>query len=269
MKKITTIIFVLTSFLSFSGNEKRNDGSRAASMGFTGVSISDFWSVTNNQAGLAYIENLSIGLYTENKFLLKELNRSAIAIVNPLNSGVIGLSLSYFGYNMYNEKKLGIAYSRKFSEMIAFGLQLDYFHTKLGDNYGSKSAVTFELGFIAKINKNLSIGGHIYNPIQAKFNDYNNEKIPSTIAIGLANKFSENILTTIEFEKSINTPLNLKTGIEYKITENYFARLGINTNPELLTFGFGFNYSSFTFDFSSNYHQILGYSPQMSVIYRF
>ncbi len=269
MKRITTIILLFSCLYSYSGNEKNATGSRSAAMGFTGVSISDFWSVINNQAGMAFNENQALGFYTENRFLLKELNRSTLAYTNPFFTGNIGLNFTYFGYSMYNEKKAGVAYAKKLSERFALGLQLDYFHTTLGDNYGSKSAITFEIGFFYKLNSQLSIGGHVYNPIQANFNDYNIEKIPSTISFGFSYNISDNILVVVETEKYITLPVNLKIGTEYKINDISFARIGINTNPTLLTFGYGISYNSFIFDFSSNYHQLLGYSPQISVIYQF
>jgi len=269
MKKIIAIIFVLHSFSSKSGNEISWAGSRAASMGYTAVATSDFWSVVNNQAGMAFFENQALGLFTENRFMLKELNKSTIAYTNPFFTGSLGINLTYFGYNMYNEKKAGIAYAKKLSERFALGIQLDYFHTSLGDIYGSKSAVTFEIGFLSKLNNQLSIGGHVFNPVQANFNDHNNEKIPSTLTFGFSYLISENIITTFETEKSIELPINLKIGTEFKINEFSFARLGINTNPTLLTFGYGISYNNFIFDFSSNYHQLLGFSPQLSVIYLF
>lgn len=269
MKEITTIILVLYFIPSFSGNEKKTAGSRSASMGYTGVTFHDFWSVVNNQAGMAFSEYQALGLYIENNFMLKELNRSTIAYSNPFLNGCIGFNFSYFGYNLYNEKKVGLAYAKKLLERFGVGIQLDYFHTSLGENYGSKSSVTFEIGFISKINNKLSIGGHVYNPIQADFNDYNNEKIPSTISFGISYYISESLFTTVETEKSIYLPFNLKIGTEYKLNDFSFARIGINTNPTLLTFGYGITYNSFVFDFSSNYHQLLGYSPQLSVIYQF
>jgi hypothetical protein len=47
------------------------------------------------------------------------------------------------------------------------------------------------------------------------------------------------------------------------------VRGGISTNPGIYSFGFGVDYKKLRVDFSSSVHNVLGYSPQISLIYTF
>lgn len=271
MKKIQILIFLhLISFTALqAANENTTIGGRAAAMGGASVCFSDFWSLNNNQAGLAYIDKMKIGLYFENRFLTKELGYKALGFVLPTKSGVFGVNYSHFGYNLYNEQKIGLAYAKSFGKRFAAGLQFDYLGTHIAENYGNKSAFTFEIGVIAKLTDNVNIGAHFFNPVNAKFNDYNNEKIPSVIKLGINYTFSQKLLIACETEKNINYDAILKLGMEYKILPFANARIGISNNPNIFSFGFGIEHKQFNIDFSSSVHQILGYSPQLSLIYSF
>lgn len=261
------IVCLLNISFLMAANENTTTGGRAAAMGGTSVCFSDFWSLNNNQAGIADIKKMKVGLYYENRFLTKELGYKALGFVLPTKSGVFGINYSHYGYNLYNEQKIGLAYAKSFGKRFSAGLQFDYLGTHIAENYGSKSAFTFELGVIAKLTDNVNIGAHFFNPVNAKFNDYNNEKIPSVAKLGINYIFSEKLLIACETEKNINYDAILKLGIEYKILPFAHARMGISNNPNIFSFGFGVEYKQFTIDFSSSVHHILGYSPQFSLIY--
>jgi hypothetical protein len=269
MKRITlsflSIFFLVSTILA--GNENTTIGGRASAMGGAAVTLSDFWAINNNQAGLAELKKMKLGFYFENRFLSKELSYKALAFALPTKSGVFGVNYSHFGYSLYSEQKVGLAYAKSFGKRFSAGLQLDYLGTSIADNYGNKSAFTFELGVLAKLTNNVTIGVHLFNPVNAKFNDYNNEKIPSVFKLGFSYLFSEKLLFAIETEKNINYNPIFKAGIDYKIISFAYLRLGISNNPTISTFGFGVDYKQFTIDFSSSVHQIMGYSPQFSLIY--
>ena len=271
MKNFTIFLFLISLLCSdnYAGNENTSIGGRSAGMGGASVTLSDLWAINNNQAGIAFINSMKAGFYFENRFLLKELSYKTVAIILPTKSGVFGLNYQFFGYSAYKEQKIGLTYAKSFGKNISAGLQLDYLGTSLADNYGSKSAVTFELGILAKLSHNVTLGAQLYNPVNAKFNDYNNEKIPSVIKLGINYTFSEKLIIAIESEKNIQFDPIFKAGFEYKLLEFAYIRLGISNNPIINTFGFGIDYHQFTIDFASSIHQTLGYSPQFSIIYNF
>ncbi len=267
MRILIASLFTLLGFMGFSQNYYSTVGSTAVSMGGAGVASADLWSVNNNQAGLASIEKFEAGFFYSNNFMLKALSQNAALVAIPTKSGSFGLSLNYFGYKSYNNKKIGIAYGRKLSEKISVGVQLDYLNTYIADNYGNGNFFTFEIGFIAKLNKKINLGAHVFNPIMVKLNDYQDERIPAILNLGVEYRASQKFRALLEVESDIyNSPI-FKAGAEYMATDMLFIRAGLSNNPNIYSFGFGLKINTIKLEFSSTMHQILGYSPQFSFVY--
>jgi len=245
-------------------------GARSAGMGRVSVAMTGFWGIQNNQAGMALIDKYSVGIYYESRFGINELSTKSAAIIAPLNFGVIGLSFNHYGYSNYNEMKLGVAYARSFAKYFRVGLQLDFLSTTIGDNYGKKNNVTFEIGVQSDITENITIGAYAFNPIMVKLADYNQEKLASVFRLGMAYKFDKGFIASIEAEKSTNIhPILIRLGIEYQLKSKFFFRAGIASRYEIFSFGFGLNFKYFSFDMAAIMHESLGFSPQSSIVFTF
>src|SRR4029077_5494731 len=70
----------------------------------------DAFSFIYNQAALSSQQSITAGLYTEKRFLLKELDFYAFTASLPVMAGAMGFQADYFGFADYNQSKLGIAY---------------------------------------------------------------------------------------------------------------------------------------------------------------
>lgn len=242
-------------------------GARSAAMGGFNVTLSDVWSTNNNQAGLGFIEDLSGGIYYENRFLLKETSYKAGAFVMPVKSGALGLSVTSFGFELYNETKAGLSYGQRFGDKFSVGIQLNYLNTKLTQEYGSKTSFTGAVGLIAKLSKELSLGVHVYNPTRTKLAEYDDERIPTIMKLGLDYRFSDKVMLAVSTEKDVNFDAIVNAGLEYHMTEIFYLRGGISTNPTQYAFGFGMQLKDFKIDLSSSFHQTLGITPGISIIY--
>jgi hypothetical protein len=273
MKKILSLVFVSIMLNccvhSFAGNESIQAGGRSAGVAGAAVTYSDVWSAFHNPAGLAYLKKFSAGAFNETPFLLNELSTRGVAVALPVaDLGVFGVSMSYYGFNLYNEKKIGLAYAKSFGEKISAAIQLDYLGTSISEGYGSNSAFTVEAGFRAQILPKLFLGAHIFNPTRAKLADYDREKIPTVLKGGLSYLFSDKVTVSIESEKNMDADNIFKAGVEYHIVKILFVRGGISTNPVKTAFGFGIDLDSFKFDIAASYHQQLGYTPNVSLTYQ-
>ncbi len=261
---------VFLAYQSRAGGEIYPIGSRQAGMGRTSVAMTDFWNIQNNQAGIALLDKISAGIYYESRFMLNRLSTKDIAVVFPTKIGVLGASFDYFGYELYNQMKIGIVYARSFSPYFRVGLQLDYLVTSLGDNYGNTGNVTFELGIQSDVAKNLTIGAWVYNPVMVRLADYDNEKIPAIFRLGLSWQIFKGFITNVEVEKNTNiTPILVRGGLEYGFNDKFFLRAGFSTQQEILSMGFGLKIKFLVFDISAVMHQTLGFSPQSSLVVRF
>lgn len=268
MTRNTIILFLLLLTVRASatiGNDVI--GSRATAMGGFSATLSDLWSVNNNQAGLGFVTELAGGISYENRFLLKETSYKAGAFVLPTKTGTFGVSITSFGYSAFTENKAGLSYGIKLIENMAVGVQLNYLNTRLTPEYGQKNTFTAAIGVVANLSKELTIGAHVYNPTRAKLADYDNERVPTIMKLGLDYKFSKKVFLAVETEKDINYAPVVKVGVEYHAVEMLYLRGGISTNPTMSSFGFGVKLKDFKLDLSSSFHQTLGLTPSVSLIY--
>lgn len=270
MKKIYLIIVsILTISTSKAWNENNPIGSRSSGMGNASVSFGDVWSAHHNQAGLGFVRDISAGAYYENRFLLKEISVKGGVLALPIKAGTFGLTISNFGYSVYNENKYSLSFAKTFGDKLSFGIALDYLTTKIAEGYGSRGVLAGEFGIQAKPLKGLTIGAHIFNPTRSKIADYNDERLPTIIRFGGDYNFSNKVTVAVETEKDIAQKAIFKAGIEYKPIKELYLRVGVGTNPTLTSFGFGINLNNFKIDVSGNYHQTLGISPQLGLTYIF
>src|ERR1700752_3541270 len=110
-------------------------GARSAGVANASVTFSDLWSAYHNQAGLAYLNDAAAGVYFENKFLISELSLKGFAAAIPTRkAGTFALSATMFVGSLYNEKKAGIGYAKKLSEVFSAGVQLDYLSTYIAED---------------------------------------------------------------------------------------------------------------------------------------
>lgn len=268
MNKLVFIVFV---FLSLNNFAQKNQpvGARAGAMGNAALSNIDVWAVHQNQANMAFLEKAEAGVFYRNQFFIPEFGYGGAALALPTNFGTIGISLFSLGNELYRESEYGLAYAQKFGDNIAMGLQLNYSEVAFGENYGRKGTINGEFGITAKLNEEFFMAAHIYNPTQARFAVFADERLPTILKTGFGYKLSEFALFTLEGEKEINEDLRLKVGAELEAVPGFFIRAGALTKPIETTFGFGFEMSKLQLDFASSYHSILGYSPQMGLTFKF
>jgi hypothetical protein len=76
-----------------------------------GLTQTNVWSNLSNQAGLAEITQLSVGVSTKNSFGIKELSSHVAIFALPVSGGVFGLNVAYTGFELYNETKNAILFA--------------------------------------------------------------------------------------------------------------------------------------------------------------
>ncbi len=260
-------IFCIGHLIMKSSNGEGSIGARSSSLGHASSTLFDVWSARNNQGSLAFVRQAEVGAFYENRFFIKELSQTGFSAVLPIKKGTFGLTYSSFGYKLYRESQVSLAYGMRLSERIGLGISLDYLNTKIADLYGQAHAITGSIGVTAKLTDQITFSSHIYNPFRAKITDYNKEKVPTIFKLGAQYTFSKKVFMIIEAEKTSVQKVNIKGGIEYNPTSIVYIRAGAATYPTQASFGIGVNYQGLKIDVSSMYHSILGLSPQIGISY--
>ena len=253
------ILFSVLNATAFA----QNTNVTSNSLGGCGLTQTNVWSNLSNQAGLAEITQLSVGVSTKNSFGIKELSTHVAIFALPVSGGVFGLNVAYTGFELYNETKIGLAFGKKLSKSFNVGIQADYLGIYADGSTNNKNSFTFEIGAQKRLMRDLTLGIHIFNPIAVKLNE--TEVIPTIFKLGL--RYDANSKVSVFTETELENGENgiLKAGLEYKIIEQLQLRTGFSTNPAKNTFGIGYTLNNIQVDIAINRHQLLGYSPQFSI----
>ncbi len=261
-----TVSFLVLGILNAFSIENYPSGARALALSNAFVSFVDTWSTVHNQAGLAGLTNISAGFYYESRFQVKELSMTAGTFVLPTGTGNFALSFFQFGKGSFKENKFGFSYSKKLSEKLYAGVQLDYFSQLLPENKRSKGFATFEGGLIYLPSENLYLGVHVFNPVSAGIKSFTGEqKMSPVYRFGGHYQFNEMVLVSVETEKDTKNPLLIKTGIEIAPAQNLALRFGISGKPYNYTTGIGYQFHNIITDIGFSYHGNLGVTPSVSI----
>ena len=270
MKKLLLlIILILSTSGLFAYDLIHPLGGRAAAMGGSSVASQGLWAMQNNPAGMANLERISLGLYYENRWMLPETAYKCGAFALPTKFGCLGLSFNQFGSWKYNENKFGLAYAKDFGRYLQIGLQLDYLMLKIGNDYGTFNAFTFELGLQSQVTEKLTLGTYIFNPVNFSFEQtLNHEKLPIVMRFGLAYKFTKDFIGQCEIEKNTEKEgVSLRGGLEYEAFKQFYIRAGVQTNPGILSFGLGYTIRFAQINVAAQLHNELGASVQIGMIF--
>lgn len=267
MRKCLPLLFSLFLIPAYGSGDPLPSGARQAGMANAAVSLTGLWSVYHNQAGLASIDSLTVGVFYQQHFLARELAQQSFAIANPLGNGVIALNINRFGYDLYSENLIGVAYAMEFGEGLRAGIQLDYVDVQLGEGYGSTSGVTAEFGVQARLTENLWFGAHVYNPNRMEIGGPYEEKAPTRFRVGANYTFSDKFLMSAEVVKDIDYDEQVRIGMEYMPNEVLYIRGGISTDPSQNSAGIGIHLGRLDIDMAATFRSKLGPSPQFGLTY--
>ena len=270
MKKLILLItLILSTSTIFAYDFIHPFGGRAAAMGGSSVASQGLWAMQNNPAGMANLDKISLGLYYENRWMMPETAYKCGAFALPTKFGTLGLSFNQFGSSKYSENKFGLAYAKDFGRYLQVGLQLDYLLVKIGNDYGSYRAFTFELGLQSHVTDKLTLGAYVFNPISFRLEQtLNHEKLPIVMRFGMAYKFTKDFLGQCEIEKNTEREgVSLRGGLEYEAFKKFFIRAGVQTNPGILSFGVGYAIRFAQINVAAQLHNELGASIQVGMVF--
>ncbi|PSR56050.1 hypothetical protein AHMF7605_22390 [Adhaeribacter arboris] len=124
-------IFLLIALKGSAAHEPFPIGARAAGLAGAAVTLSDVWSSRNNVAGIASLKKVEIGIFAENRFNVTAFTTVGLQAVLPTKKlGSIGVDLSRFGDQWYNEQRLGIGFGHRLGT-VNIGIKADLLQTHI------------------------------------------------------------------------------------------------------------------------------------------
>jgi hypothetical protein len=254
MKNYLLLCICLISISSF-GQGWTPMGARSMAMANASTTINDVWAYHHNPGALGDVDRFTAGISYENRFLLKELQSQGFAVAVPMKVGVISVGGQLYGSEQFRSYKAGL------------GVQLNYIGLRLPENYGSANSMTAEVGIYAKLTNNWKLGASVYNLGRAKLGEFADDRFTTMMRIGSSYTFSKKVMLAIDFEKNLDYDLRIKTGVEYEVVKHFKLRGGFATAPIELCAGIGYEWKQLEISAGSSYHQVLGWSPNFSLVF--
>jgi len=153
------------------------------------------------------------------------------------------------------------------TKTIAAGVGINYHTVRLANGYGSAECITTEGGVIYQPIEKIAIGVHTFNPSRSSLG--RSQNLPTSFGIGLAYRPVHYILIVLQGDDDTQTSPVFRTGIEYSPASSLSIRTGMSSNPMSLSFGLGWMVKDIRFDLAFSYHEVLGYTPYISLAYTF
>ena len=265
--KISVSLFLLFLHTAASGVNRYGivAGAGEAGMGYACVMKEGFWSSFNNQALLAFNNSFGFGINYENRFGIVELGTRTAGLLIPAGKASVGAAYSHFGYSDFKRDVAGLSCGLKLSEIIAAGVQIDYFSERTSGEYNNYQSITFETGFIVSPSDNIMIGVHLLNPVP---NSLRKDSQPLSIRIGAGINLSKILFAGAEAEMSTGSYLILRTGFEYGVVKNLMLRAGFSTQNNSFCFGTGYQIGIVKIDLGFATHEMLGVTSSISLIFK-
>jgi hypothetical protein len=244
-------------------------GARSAAVGNTSVTFEDAFAYHHNPGALGFMQQPSIAVNYEARFLLRELQSQGFAYAQPLKTGVLSVGGQFYGYETFRTNRIGLGYSMPLSDNLSAGIQMNYLSLRLDPAYGIKHTVTGEVGLLAKMTEDLVLGFSAVNIGRNRLSDFQDDRFSTLMRLGVGYKIIKELNLLFEIEQAVGYKPRLRGGIEYHPIDFFYFRMGVQGAPMEYSFGAGFKFDRIMIDLASHYNQILGWTPSASFVFNF
>ncbi|MDL2231495.1 hypothetical protein LJB85_02005 [Porphyromonadaceae bacterium OttesenSCG-928-L07] len=206
------------------------------------------WSVHSNQAGISRLSGIYSGVSYKHIFDLKELGVKSAFIVLPSGWGNFGLVFNYFGYDKYNEKRIGLGYGKQLADFADIGIKINYLNADVAKQTTSHGLFFFELGTIFTLYRELRLGLYTSNPFAIV--RHKDLFLSEKYTVGLSWKLDPLFTLASKLENTDGVWLFF-AGIEFSHQDFLFVRSGFKSGND--TFCAGVSIAPGPLEISVNY----------------
>lgn len=246
-----------------------NPGAKQISLANSDVGLSnDVFTVFSNAAGLSQMNWSEIGVYySPAPFGFSEMANGFIAYNEPFSFGSLGIGGMTYGFELYKESKLTIAFSHNFENRFFTGISFNYQNISI-KKYGTAGSVYIDISGLYYLSNQIRYGFFIHNINRATYKKYE-DQIPVILNTGFSIDILNNFSLNASLEKDIRYNASISTGLEYDIIKFFTLRTGFSNEPSRYTAGIGIHYSYFEIDYAIFTHPDLGLTHQAGIIINF
>jgi len=266
-----TLLFILCMVFATAGFSQgwMPQGARSSALGNASVGLVDLFSFHHNPGALGFMKTGGAAVTYENRYLLRELQSQGFVVAQPIKTGVLSLGGQFYGHEQFRTTRIGGGYSMQLSDNFSAGVQLNYMNLRLDPFYGVRHALTAEFGMLLKVNDKLNLGFSILNLGRTQLSEFQDDRFSTIMRLGASYKISEHLILVTEISKDITYATRLRGGMEFSPNNQFYLRMGAQGAPVEFSGGMGMKWDRLMLDLGTNYHQVLGWTPSISILFHF
>lgn len=216
------------------------------------------WS--HNCAGISHSSNYALGVSNTYAFGLSELSTSKLAVVGPLNFGIIGASWINSGDYIYNENEIALSFARYFSSVFQLGMRMRF--NSISIHSENLSSFIADIGMQSSISEKISFGVQLKNPLRAELQT-------TSLEIGFAYWLSKKASLFLSARKESDLPTSVILHVNYTILEKVSIQGAVSNTAFFNRFGLAYKLNNVSLEAFLSHHSYLGFSPQVGISYSF
>ena len=243
-------------------------GARNAALGGASTAFPDDAAGQVNPAAWGQTDTRLLALHGAQLYGLPELRFAGLRLVLPFQKGAIAGGASVFGFDLYRHFALGAGFGRRFGfgthREVHAGVRIEWNQVYIA-NHGQAGALGLTAGVLLPITPFISLGAAAHN-LAAVAGPLRSD-LRRRLAVGAAWRASDAFAVTMDAAKEVRSPLSIAAGVEIRLTEVLALRGGLASGPRRASGGIGLSLASVRADFAAQRHEILGWTPSMSLLY--
>ena len=264
MKMYFYTLFV--TCLSFLGQAQNIQPARVMSQAYTTYADQGIAGLFSNQAGLHDLAGVSIEASALQRYFSQGVLELHLGAAIPLSDYTgAGVYVKRFGDDIFSEQSVGLAMGRQLFESFSMGIGLEVYQLNI-ENYGNELQFNTQIGFQADITKAVTIGTHIFLPLEKQdILSYSNQSI---FNFDIAVQADEHLNIKGGVRKINEQDLGFKAALSYRPIDKFIIHTGVLTYPAHYTIGAGLElFKNLEFLATGIYQNNLGWSSGINLSY--
>jgi hypothetical protein len=270
MIRSLTIVLMIAALGLSAGDaaaffETSQPSARARAMGETGVAAPEAaWAAFLNPAALGKASGGEAGVSYHQPFNLDFTDFVAVGAALPLDTkygrfalGASSFTVDWEGTSLLKETRLTFAHGldlySDYHSSVAVGWAANAYRVEAGESVtgidpGSDTVVGLDLGMLFTLHRRTTFGVQVRNINDPRIGE-DNEELERRVIAGISYEPYDAVVTSFEIDNKLGQDVVYKGGVEAYVVEGFALRAGVATNPNRLTFGFGYEMAGFGLDY--------------------
>src|SRR5690606_33204894 len=266
---LTRVFVLLLMFNVIDDQEQTLPATRSLNLGNAAVARIGDHSIGHNPAGIVSLEQPVLSELYSQHFLGSNTHSLTGKIVIPTAFASFGAYGHYYSFESYYQTtSAGMIVARSLLNDLAIGMSANYHLTYIPDEL-QRSHFSFDVGAQYSLGTIADIGLSVRNLQRFFIKDDVILDQSTEIRLGSSYRFSYQVLLAAELSYFFESRTDFALGLEYLPMNWLVLRGGTSVNPFMQYIGAGIIAKKFNFDVATSFHPHLGYSPQVSIDYRF